>query len=156
MDISEKLLNLRKAGNLTQEELAEKINVSRQTVSKWESGQCAPDADKLKMLSEIFSVSVDFLLKPSELDALAIKAELLENQQKNLEKEIRKKEKQKKNILCCTAIYLTAFALIWLLHLISWQNQLLWETFPGVTLPAVVLLAATAAAVVCYIKNMNK
>lgn len=43
MDFSEKLLTLRKAKNLTQEELAEKLNVSRQSVSKWESGQAVPE-----------------------------------------------------------------------------------------------------------------
>lgn len=43
MDFSEKLLTLRKANNLTQEQLAEKLEVSRQSVSKWESGQAAPD-----------------------------------------------------------------------------------------------------------------
>ena len=86
MDISEKLLNLRKARNFTQEELAEKLGVSRQSVSKWEMGQCVPDADKLTVLSDIFNVSIDFLLKPSELDALAIKTESLENQQKKSRK----------------------------------------------------------------------
>ena len=57
MNISEKLLNLRKAHNLTQEQLAEQLNVSRQSISKWESGQCIPDADKLKLLSDIFRKS---------------------------------------------------------------------------------------------------
>lgn len=109
MNISEKLLNLRKAHNLTQEQLAEQLNVSRQSISKWESGQCIPDADKLKLLSDIFNVSIDFLLKPSELDALTLKAESLENQQRNLENTIRKKEKTKNIILGCASIYIIAF-----------------------------------------------
>lgn len=156
MDISEKLLKLRKAKNLTQEELAEKLDVSRQSVSKWETGQCVPDADKLSALSDIFGVSVDFLLRPSELDVLTVKAEALENQQKNLEKEVLKKERKKRAVLNCAAIYLAAFALILLLHFITLNNQLLWETFPGATLPAVILLAATATAVIIYVKNMNR
>lgn len=47
MDISEKILKLRKANNLTQEQLAEQLQVSRQAVSKWESGQAIPESDKL-------------------------------------------------------------------------------------------------------------
>lgn len=54
MEISEKVLQLRKAHNLTQEELAEKLNVSRQSVSKWESGQTIPELEKLIALSEVF------------------------------------------------------------------------------------------------------
>ena len=60
MNISEKLLNLRKANNLTQEQLAEQLNVSRQSISKWESGQCIPDADKLKLLSDILMYRLIF------------------------------------------------------------------------------------------------
>ena len=51
MDLSEKILKLRKANNLSQEELAEKLGVSRQSISKWESGQSLPDIDKLSCYS---------------------------------------------------------------------------------------------------------
>ena len=67
MDVSEKILQLRKANGFTQEELAEKLNVSRQSVSKWESGQSVPELEKLVALSEIFQVSTDHLLKPSDV-----------------------------------------------------------------------------------------
>ena len=46
MNFSEKLLTLRKAKNLTQEQLAEKLDVSRQSISKWESGQAVPEMEK--------------------------------------------------------------------------------------------------------------
>ncbi len=46
MDFSEKLLTLRKANNMTQEQLAEKLDVSRQSISKWESGQATPELEK--------------------------------------------------------------------------------------------------------------
>ena len=59
MDFSEKLLTLRKAKNLTQEELAEKLNVSRQSVSKWESGQAVPELDKIVAISTVFDVTTD-------------------------------------------------------------------------------------------------
>ncbi|MFQ8988861.1 helix-turn-helix domain-containing protein [Roseburia intestinalis] len=156
MNISEKLLNLRKAHNLTQEQLAEQLNVSRQSISKWESGQCIPDADKLKLLSDIFNVSIDFLLKPSELDALTLKAESLENQQRNLENTIRKKEKTKNIILGCASIYIIAFAIIMLINQISWENEFLWNIFSGITLPIIILFLATAIAIIFYIKNNKK
>ena len=55
------LANLRKLHDMTQEELAEKINVSRQSIAKWESGETVPDLEKCKLLSEIFGVSLDDL-----------------------------------------------------------------------------------------------
>ena len=55
------LVYLRKLNNMTQEELAEKINVSRQSIAKWESGETVPDLEKCKFLSEIFGVSLDDL-----------------------------------------------------------------------------------------------
>ena len=61
MDISEKILKLRKANNLTQEQLAEQLQVSRQAVSKWESGQAIPESDKLPALSDLFHVTIDYL-----------------------------------------------------------------------------------------------
>jgi len=50
-------------GNMTQEKLAEKMHVSRQTVSKWETGEALPDVDKLLELSKLFSCTIDTLLK---------------------------------------------------------------------------------------------
>ena len=55
------LVNLRKFHDMTQEELAEKVNVSRQSIAKWESGDAVPDLEKCKLLSEIFGVSLDDL-----------------------------------------------------------------------------------------------
>ena len=62
MEFSEKLLQLRRAQNLTQEQLAEQLNVSRQSVSKWESGQALPEVDKLIALGKLFNLSVEELL----------------------------------------------------------------------------------------------
>ena len=56
MNFSEKLLTLRKANNLTQEQLAEKLDVSRQSISKWESEQATPELEKIVALSSIFDV----------------------------------------------------------------------------------------------------
>lgn len=63
MNFAEKLLNLRTEYGYSQETLAEKLNVSRQAVSKWESGATLPETDKVIALSNFFGVSTDYLLK---------------------------------------------------------------------------------------------
>ncbi|HAE52692.1 MAG TPA: AbrB family transcriptional regulator [Ruminococcus sp.] len=59
---SDNLVTLRKAKNMTQEELAEKLNVTRQTLSKWETGDSLPDIEKSRMIADIFDVSLDELV----------------------------------------------------------------------------------------------
>ena len=66
--LSEKLYKLRKNSGLSQEQLAEQLNVSRQAISKWESGTAVPESEKLITISNYFGVSVDYLLKDDEED----------------------------------------------------------------------------------------
>ena len=63
MIFADKLILLRKKAGWSQEELAEQMNVTRQSVSKWEGAQSVPDLDKIIRLSELFGVSTDYLLK---------------------------------------------------------------------------------------------
>ncbi len=63
MSLSEKLYRLRRKQGLSQEELAERLNCSRQVISKWENGTTTPDAGMLQKYSKLFGVSVDYLLK---------------------------------------------------------------------------------------------
>lgn len=82
MTFSEKLLLLRRQKGLSQEQLAEMLDVSRQSVSKWEAQQTLPEPSKIILLSEIFGVSIDQLLKddlPVEEDTEVVKdAEIVE------------------------------------------------------------------------------
>ncbi|MBP5607151.1 MAG: helix-turn-helix transcriptional regulator [Lachnospiraceae bacterium] len=71
MEFNEKLLELRKARSLTQEELAEALFVSRTAVSKWESGRGYPNLDSLKEISRFFSVSIDDLICSEEIISAA-------------------------------------------------------------------------------------
>ena len=71
MELSEKLQELRKQKGLTQEELAQKLYVSRTAVSKWESGRGYPGIESLRAIARLFSVSVDALLSSDKLLALA-------------------------------------------------------------------------------------
>lgn len=68
MTFSDKLIALRKKAGWSQEELAERLNVSRQSVSKWESAQSMPDIDKILQLSSLFSVTTDCLLKDTQAE----------------------------------------------------------------------------------------
>ncbi len=62
MDIGNKIMELRKKCGLSQEELAEKVGVARQTISKWELGETSPDIKQAKELSKIFNISLDELV----------------------------------------------------------------------------------------------
>ena len=63
MILADKIMNLRKKNGWSQETLAEKVNVSRQAVSKWEGAKTVPDLEKILALSQLFGVSTDYLLK---------------------------------------------------------------------------------------------
>ena len=62
MKLSDKLIALRKNAGMSQEELAEKLDVSRQAISRWENGSAKPDADHLLQISKLFEVTADYLL----------------------------------------------------------------------------------------------
>ena len=62
-NFGERIYNLRNRNNMSQGDLADKLDVSRQTISKWENNMCLPEAEKLLQLSEIFGVSTDYILK---------------------------------------------------------------------------------------------
>ncbi len=81
MSFSETLQTLRKEKGLSQEKLAELLNVSRQAVSKWESGQAYPEIDKLIILSDLFKITLDDLVKGKTIEHIV-----------NIEKEEEEKE----------------------------------------------------------------
>ena len=66
MNLADRIQDLRKRRGLSQEELADKLGVSRQAVSKWESGQSTPDIERIILMSEFFEVTTDYLLKGTE------------------------------------------------------------------------------------------
>lgn len=66
MALTEKIYTLRKKSGLSQEQLAEQLNVSRQAISKWESGASSPESDKLIAISNYFGVSLDYMMKADD------------------------------------------------------------------------------------------
>lgn len=99
MILADKIIRLRKKNGWSQEELAEKMNVSRQAVSKWEGAQSTPDLEKILQMSNIFGVTTDYLIKDE------IEVEEFPEEQ---EVDVKAKTKKKKGLLC------TVFAAYWL------------------------------------------
>lgn len=145
MDFSEKILSLRKSRGLTQEQLAEKLNVSRQSVSKWESGQAIPELETIVALCRVFDITTDYLLKPSEMDELSIKTEILEKQQQQL----LIREQRYKRIFTCImyslGIYLFFFAVYMIGHFYFeiWNPSVIFAEF----------LIATAIVIFVWAKS---
>ncbi len=73
MDVGQNILNLRKSANLSQEQLAEKMGVTRQTISNWELNESSPDLKQGRELSKIFNVSLDDLAGDSTFEYLGAK-----------------------------------------------------------------------------------
>ncbi len=151
MDFSEQLLTLRKAKDLTQEQLAEKLNVSRQSVSKWESGQSVPELEKIVALSAVFDVTTDYLLKSSEIDDLSVKTEMLEKQQQQMLARERKQEKIRGCILYSLAVYLLFFAVCMVEH-----YYLFWKDIWNPSIFVAEFLISTAIVVLVCARKLKR
>lgn len=91
MKLSDKIIKLRKANGWSQEDLAEKMNISRQSISRWENGTALPDANNILHLTKLFNVTADYLLNDdysSDNDIPCVKEvhEILDTKKKHNEK----------------------------------------------------------------------
>ncbi|MEH2949813.1 helix-turn-helix transcriptional regulator [Sporofaciens sp. JLR.KK001] len=152
MEFSEKLITLRKGRDLTQEQLAEQLNVSRQSISKWESGQVIPEVEKIIELSKAFNVTLDYLLKPSEIDELSVKTDMLEQRQKQLLNREQTRTKIFKNILYSAAIYLIFLAAFFVGHYFYFSLE--WEVW-GKPIIFAEFFVATAIVIVIWAKSFT-
>ncbi len=126
--LKENIKSIRKSKGLSQEELAIKLNVVRQTISKWEQGLSVPDAEMLISISEVFETPVSTLLgenisesKVDDLKAISKKLEVI-----NLQLSKRKKERRK--IAHCLLISLCIFIIIIFIALILLNSPYLnWD-----------------------------
>ena len=150
MNFSEKLLTLRKAKDLTQEQLAEKLDVSRQSVSKWESGQATPDLEKIVEISAIFDVTTDYLLKSSEIDDLSVKTEMLEKQQQMMLVREQKQHRIFECVMYALVVYMIFFAVYFIGHFHFWE----WVANPSVFFAG--FLIATAIVIFICVKKLSK
>lgn len=167
MIFADKIIELRKKNGMSQEELAEKINVSRQSVSKWEGAQSIPDLDKILALSKIFGVSTDYLLKddfegeeylPAEDgDAPSLRKVSLEEANRFLRLNEQCAPKTALGVSLCI---LSPVILIFLAALSDYRPDFfggftVTESFAG-GIGTTVLLAVIAIAVVIFLSNGQK
>lgn len=112
MNIADRIQHLRKSKGISQEELADKIGVSRQAVSKWESEQSTPDIEKIILISNFFDVTTDYLLKgiePSPTEVSLVK------------------EKPNASIFTIVGTAFNSIGLI--LTIIIWHEEQRWSAF---------------------------
>lgn len=166
MILADKIIYIRKKAGLSQEELAEKMGVSRQAVSKWESAQSVPDIGKILQLSRIFDVSTDYLLKDEieeknsrEYPAPEKKGNLTESSMRRVSKEeavrfLEVKEETSKKI--ADAVFLCILSPVCLIILGGLseygRHMKVSENFAG-AVGIIVLMALVAVAVAMFISS---
>lgn len=120
MSIGKKLMELRKSKHLSQEEAADILGVSRQTISKWELDQSTPDFDKILPLCELYEISSDELLGASYKKIESSDNTINESSDYNYDME---KAKQKKALGISTGIFLYFFAVVWIMVAIPYLRM---------------------------------
>ena len=130
MNVGEKILQLRKKMGLSQEELAEKLNVTRQTISKWETNQSSPDFEKIVPLCDLFEITTDELLRG--------KSENIKNLD---DSKIRRKTACKVSI----SVFIYFLAIIWIISMstMPWISE-------EITVSVFLLLCAIATVNLIY------
>lgn len=134
MEFNNKLYELRKQKGFSQEELANRLNVSRQTVSKWEVGDSTPDMEKLVAMSDLFGISLDELVldkspEPAPVEQMPVKSELYSEIKTDIKEKVltdKNKKKVRKGLLV-TGIVLGAIIAI---DLISFVIYVALNGFP--------------------------
>ncbi len=155
MILADKLVKLRKKSGMSQEELAEKMNVSRQAVSKWEGAQSIPDLEKILQLSELYGVTTDYLLKDSmeieefmEKDADSVRKVTLEEANEYLS---LRKTASVRTALATFLCILSVIPLIVLGGATTLPDHPISENFAGgLGMIIMLVLAATAVGIYVY------
>lgn len=127
MNLPAKLTSLRKQKGMTQLKLAEILNVSRQAVSRWEAGSAVPSTDNLKILSDLYGVSVDYLLNDDADDS----SKNTENQKQEPQKQKEQAHSKKyRYILVCVIALIMAIVIIIYIMITQVQRQELEQATP--------------------------
>ena len=145
MEIERKLREAREASGLTQEQVAEKVMVSRQTISNWENGKSLPDIASIMNLSDLYHISLDELLKEDQR---------VKNKIENDENIANHNEK----VILTTAIY--AFILLIVHHLGTWLgiiiNGIFRDISNGVIAGTLFVIALSCTATYMRIRKHKK
>ena len=120
IEIANKLVQLRKKSGLSQDELASKLGISRQAVSKWERAEASPDTDNLICLAKIYGVSLDELLYSEDSVETIANDKLLEQSKEDIDEDSIVQNNKKYKIL--NAIFSGTFMLIAVVAYITWGS----------------------------------
>lgn len=114
MTLHTKLVSLRKQKGLTQLDLATRLNVSRQAVSRWESGLAVPSTDNLKVLSNLYGVSLDYLLNDDAGNPHTKAQEQTQGPEEQVleSKEQRSKGISKKHMIIFTCVFILIISIV--------------------------------------------
>lgn len=126
MELRDKLILLRKGKELSQADLAEILNVSRQAISRWEVGTSVPSMDNLSALSRLYNVSVDSLMRPDN-NAETIVKEQVNNEEKeeaNIKRSYSDFLKIVKNRTLFASLALLAFAIVIVSFIVFFQKDI--------------------------------
>ena len=126
MELRDKLILLRKEKELSQADLAEILNVSRQAISRWEVGTSVPSMDNLSALSRLYNVSVDSLMRPDN-NAQTIVKEQVNNEEKeeaNIKRSYSDFLKIVKNRTLFASLALLAFAIVIVSFIVFFQKDI--------------------------------
>lgn len=118
MTLPDKIIKLRKENGWSQEDLAERLNVSRQAISRWENGTALPDAQNILQISKLFNVTTDYLLNDdyeSDNDIPLVQAAIQETDAVFL---------KKKQLHLVSAIAFTIAVFFWLIGVVSSVNNI--------------------------------
>ena len=161
MTLNERIALLRKQRGWSQEELADRVGVSRQAVSKWESDGAQPDLDKILLLSALFEVTTDYLLKGDCSDTECVKGEAVQKEDDTAKRRVTytqavdyMQRREKASPKMALATYLCILSPICLLLLIGFTELEPSNAFlerMGVLTGIVTLLLFVAAAVVLFV-----
>ncbi len=158
MKFHEKIYHCRKKSGMSQEELAEKLGVSRQAVSKWETGEAVPEFNKVKQLKEIFDVSFDWLLSEND-EAETNEAKTVQTEN-TFENKLMKQNQKFLNIylktymiLCAAMLLIIGCGLIvFTIYSISFYSYVFFLLIGG----GLLLLTASGLIIRYLIKNKRK
>lgn len=112
--LAQQIKNLRTTKNLSQDELAEKLYISRQAVSKWENSEATPDIDKLVQLAEIFGVSLDYLVLGKEPEKEIVVEQL--GKMNVWEFLVRRIQTTSYKRRCCRSYFSCSYAFRWIIY----------------------------------------
>ena len=142
MTLGERLMNLRKEKHLSQEEVADRLNVTRQTVSKWELDQSTPDFDKIVPLCKLYEISSEELITGNKPEGTTISDDGIDK-----ENEKFKREKRTKGLV--NGIFLYFVSIVWVMITIPVLNM-----NPVLASSMMLLIMGVATCMIVYTQIM--